>query len=79
MAAIRRGERLSLRLASDGAWSLSTLSNGVVVDSGHVRDTLSDAELLVDALGACVPAPSAQSTAPFDPLTCTFAQRAAQP
>jgi prepilin-type N-terminal cleavage/methylation domain-containing protein len=77
--AVRRAERLSLRLSQNGAWSVRTLTDGAVLDSGHVRDALPDAELLLDALGGCVPARGTSAGEHFDPLTCTSAARVVSP
>ena len=77
--AVRRAERLSLQLARDGAWTLRTLANGAVLDSGRVADSLPNAELLLDALGGCVPARGEAAGAPFDPLTCSYASHVTSP
>jgi len=71
-AAVRRAEPLRLRLFANGSWLLMALGSGATVDSGHVSGTLPAADLLMDALGGCVPAPQSQLRE-FDPLSCTYA------
>lgn len=77
--AIRRAEPLRVRLFSNGAWSVTTIRDGAFVDSGHVRNPLPDTELLLDALGGCVPTSGSASAQLFDPLTCAVTRVTAQP
>ena len=76
--AIGRAEPLRLRLFADGAWTLTAQRDGAVVDSGHVRDSLPAEDLLLDALGGCVPSPRGPARA-FDPMACAFVDEAARP
>ena len=77
-AAVRRAEPLRLRLAANGSWSIVAQRDGAMVDSGHVAAQLPALDLLVDALGGCVPVPQSQ-TRDFDPLSCSFADEVARP
>ena len=77
--AIRRAEPLRLRLSANGAWMVTGVRNGVVVDSGHVRDSLMATDLLVDALGGCVPLSGNAWPAVFDPLVCASPRVATRP
>lgn len=70
-AAIRRAEPLRVRLRPDGAWSLTSQRDGAVIDSGRVRESLPATDVLIDALGGCVPSAQTATAAMFDPLTCT--------
>jgi hypothetical protein len=70
-AAVRRAEPLRLRLFANGSWSLVVQASGATVDSGHVSGMPPAADLLMDALGGCVPVPQARLRE-FDPLSCTF-------
>ena len=72
--AIRRAEPLRVRFARDGAWLVTALRDNSVVDSGHVKDSLPTTELLLDALGGCVPASHTAPLTTFDPLTCAYAR-----
>ena len=77
-AAIRRAEPLRLRMSANGAWSIVAQRDGAVVDSGHVLDALPTTDLLLDALGGCVPSPQVRGRA-FDPMTCSLADEVARP
>lgn len=76
--AVRRAEPLRLRLAANGFWSLVAQRDGAMVDSGRVAGQLPTAELLVDALGGCIPVPQSQ-VREFDPLSCSFADEVTRP
>jgi prepilin-type N-terminal cleavage/methylation domain-containing protein len=67
--AIRRGEPLRVTMWADGAWTLATQRDGALVDSGRAQDSLLRADLLLDALGTCVPAEGRDRRA-FDLLSC---------
>ena len=77
--AIRRAEPLRLRMSANGDWMVTGVRNGVVVDSGHVRDSLLATEVLVDALGGCVPMNGNTSLAGFDPLVCASSRLETRP
>ncbi len=77
--AIRRAEPLRVRLLSNGAWLVTAIRDGAIVDSGHVRNPLPDTELLLDALGGCVPASGSASAQSFDPLTCAVTSVTTRP
>ena len=84
--AIRRGEPLRLRIASDGIWALVTLHDGVAIDAGRLKTVKQFADdahavstelvLTIDALGSCQPGDgSAYGSvygATYDPLTCRW-------
>lgn len=70
--AVRRSEPLRIRLSPSGGWTVRAIRTGVIVDSGHVDDALPDTDLLIGALGECVPAGTAERFAAFDPLTCVY-------
>jgi type II secretory pathway pseudopilin PulG len=69
--AVRRAEPLRLRLLATGSWFLVAQGSGATVDSGHASGQLPATELLIDALGGCVPV-SQSRLREFDPLSCTF-------
>ncbi len=69
-AAIRRAEPLRVRLRPDGAWSLTSQRDGATIDSGRARETLPATDVLIDALGGCVPSPQSATSAVYDPLAC---------
>ncbi|MBL0171418.1 MAG: prepilin-type N-terminal cleavage/methylation domain-containing protein [Gemmatimonadaceae bacterium] len=73
--AIRRAEPLRLRFSANGSWAITSQRDGGMIDSGHVRDGLPDDELLVDALGGCVPADMTGAVV-FDPMSCASVTRA---
>ena len=77
--AIRRAEPLRVRVAPDGAWDVVTQRNGAVIDSGHVQDSLPALELLLDALGGCVPVARTATAASYDPLTCASTRTTVRP
>ena len=80
--AIRRGEPLRLRIASDGVWGLVTLHDGVVIDAGQLRKAnpepdnaqsgVNEIVLTIDALGSCHPADGSSNGATYDPLRCVW-------
>ena len=76
-SAVRRAEPLRLRLLANGNWSVVTQRDGALVDSGHVSGQMEPADLLLDALGGCVPVPQSQPRE-FDPLSCAFAGEVAR-
>lgn len=76
--AVRRAEPLRLRLFENGSWSIVAQRDGAMVDSGHVAGQLPTADLLLDALGGCVPVPQKQSRE-FDPLSCSFTDEVTRP
>lgn len=76
--AVRRGEPLRVAMWANGSWVLSAQRDGAVVDSGHVRDSLPRAELLMDALGSCVPAEGRDARA-FDLLSCSAVDGSGNP
>ncbi len=78
LQAVRRGEPLRVAMWANGAWVLSTQRDGAVVDSGHVRDALPRADILMDALGSCVPAEAREARA-FDLLSCSTADGSGNP
>lgn len=73
--AIRRAEPLRVRVAADGVWALVSQRDGLVIDSGRV--TRNDVEpsatidVLIDALGSCMPPAGQVSDAALDALTCS--------
>jgi type II secretory pathway pseudopilin PulG len=69
-AAVRRAEPLRVRLAVNGAWTVTSQRDEVVIDSGRVTGEAMERAWDVDALGGCVPAESAAPRAPFDGLDC---------
>lgn len=53
--ALKRGEPVRLRVASDGVWAIVPLSGGDAIQSGRVTEPLSwQPDLTVDAIGTCV-------------------------
>lgn len=73
--AIRRAEPLRVRVAADGVWALVSQRDGTVIDSGRVALT-DDAtsptmDVLIDALGTCMPPAGRVGDAALDVLTCT--------
>jgi prepilin-type N-terminal cleavage/methylation domain-containing protein len=53
--AIRRGEPVRLRVATDGVWAIVSANNGEELESGRVAEALSwQPDLTVDALGTCM-------------------------
>lgn len=70
--AVRRSEPLRIRLSPSGAWSVHAIRTGAIVDSGRVDDALPDTDLLIGALGGCMPARTAVRFAAFDPMTCAY-------
>ena len=80
--AVQRAEPLHFVMQSSGAWRLSGARDAAVIDSGTVSlassalassaiaDGTSSMDVMIDALGACVPARQASSIQLFDPLSC---------
>lgn len=87
--AIQRGEPLRLRVLATGDWALAAARDGAVIDSGAFSASSGDStsapteremDVLIDALGGCVPARQSSirsrasatelPVASFDPLTC---------
>lgn len=77
--AIRRGQPVRLRLATDGVWALVAVADGALIASGRTgRDSVPDArdiDIRIDAMGSCTPAGSLnlrlqQDDHAFDPLAC---------
>lgn len=76
--AVQRAEPLHFVMQSSGAWRLSEARDAAVIDSGTVplassalADGTSSMDVMIDALGACVPARQASSIQVFDPLSCS--------
>lgn len=81
-AAIARGEPVRLHVGVDGVWALVSLRAGVHITSGRIATTTNDTgngdhatiDLRIDAMGSCVPSPSARDVGPstdrFDPVSC---------
>ena len=75
--AVQRAEPLHFVMQSSGAWRLSGARDAAVIDSGTVppssalADGTSSMDVMIDALGACVPARQASSIQVFDPLSCS--------
>ena len=76
-AAVRRAEPLRVRMSANGSWSIVAQRDGAMIDSGHAAGQLPALDLLVDALGGCVPAPS--QAREFDPLSCSFTTQVTRP
>lgn len=76
--AIRRGEPLRVSLRANGEWVLTAQRDGAVVDSGHAKDSLLPSDLLLDALGGCIPTAGRDARA-FDLLSCTAADGSTNP
>ena len=76
--AIRRGEPLRLRLASDGVWALVSFRDGGVISTGRTGVDSSEAralDLRIDAMGGCIPSGAYDvrlqaAERAFDPLVC---------
>ena len=80
--AVQRAEPLHFVMQSSGAWRLSGARDAAVIDSGTVSlassalassalaDGTSSMDVMIDALGACVPARQASSIQLFDPWSC---------
>jgi prepilin-type N-terminal cleavage/methylation domain-containing protein len=77
--AIRRAEPLRLRLFADGAWSIRSQRDGALVDSGRVAEALPPSDVLVDALGSCIPVGQSTGLMTFDPLSCVMVAGATAP
>lgn len=74
--AVRRAEPVRLRVSEQGAWTITSLRDGVVIDSGTARSLRSVVDLQIDALGVCVPTQRIASDTAFDPMQCATAERA---
>ena len=72
--AIRRAEPLRVRVAADGVWALVSQRDGAVIDSGRVAmaddATVEPIDLLIDALGTCMPPAGRSGGAAVDLLAC---------
>lgn len=87
--ALRRAERVWLRLAADGAWVIATQQGTEVLFTGQlamparVLETPSVTDVTIDALGRCQPGPGsvspAESAVTFDMLACRWAVPSVQP
>ena len=53
--ALKRGEPVRLRVASDGVWAIAPLNGGNAIQNGRVTQPLSwQPDLTIDAIGTCV-------------------------
>lgn len=74
--ALKRGEPVRLRVASDGVWAIAPLNGGEAIENGRVTQALSwQPDLTIDAIGTCVlsanVAPLAGAAA-WDALACRW-------
>lgn len=74
--AIKRGEPVRLRVATDGVWAIVAASSGEALESGHVAGALSwQPDLTVDAVGTCMLQSSVAprvNAATWDALACRW-------
>lgn len=74
--AIKRGEPVRLRVATDGVWAIVSANSGEAIESGRVSDTLSwQPDLTVDAVGTCMLQPTVVPRAnavAWDALACRW-------
>lgn len=74
--ALRRGEPVRLRVASDGVWAVAPLKGGEAIQTGRVTQALSwQPDLTIDAMGTCVLAPNVlprAGAAAWDALACRW-------
>lgn len=74
--AIKRGEPVRLRVATDGVWAIVSANNGEELESGRVAEALSwQPDITVDAMGTCMlqssVVPRARAAA-WDALACRW-------
>ena len=79
--AIKRGEPVRLRVATDGVWAIVSANSGQPIKSGRVSEALSwRPDVTVDAVGTCMlqptVVPSATAVA-WDALACRWRRRGA--
>lgn len=74
--ALKRGEPVRLRVASDGVWAVVRLSGGEAIQNGRVTQRLSwQPDLTIDATGTCVLSASVvprAGAAAWDALACRW-------
>ncbi|MEO7363088.1 MAG: prepilin-type N-terminal cleavage/methylation domain-containing protein [Gemmatimonadaceae bacterium] len=74
--AIKRGEPVRLRVATDGVWAIVSANTGESLESGRVAEKLSwQPDLTIDAVGTCMlepmVVPRANAVA-WDALACRW-------
>lgn len=75
-AAIKRGEPVRLRMATDGVWAMISVKDGLAIETGRAATAPGWAvDVVVDALGTCVLSPGVVPPAraqSWDALACRW-------
>ncbi|MEO7996716.1 MAG: prepilin-type N-terminal cleavage/methylation domain-containing protein [Gemmatimonadaceae bacterium] len=78
--AIKRGEPVRLRVATDGVWAIVSANSGKAIESGRVAEALSwQPDLTVDAVGTCMLQPTVvprSNATAWDALACRWRRSA---
>lgn len=78
--AIKRGEPVRVRVASDGVWSIVAANSGEALETGRVTQPLTwRPDITVDAVGTCMLQPTVallENATAWDALACRWRRAA---